>query len=244
MASRWAYEALSVAQFKYNDYEEHFFPFEKNMSQYSYNRSYLVPRLEAMTKQILRDSGNYQAYKEEFEILQNETNYLQEKYNVRGFALLASLNAELFNVSIGTRFLTYLGNVQEHFQEKYEESAIRKDSAYSALTKVYGKDGFYEIKKTHFNESISDLVENRNEFNMIIQAEDRLIQKKDPIYMDPYNHFGRAHFYAPVKIIGNLKIDTVLYNVIILWIMIGILYMLLLDDTLRKIIHLFSGKKK
>ena len=244
MASRWAYEALSVAQFKYNDYEEHFFPFEKNMSQYSYNRSYLVPRLEAMTKQILRDSGNYQAYEEEFEILQNETNYLQEKYNVRGFALLASLNAELFNVSIGNRFLTYLGNVQEHFQEKYEESAIRKDSAYSALTKVYGKDGFYEIKKTHFNESISDLVENRNEFNMIIQAEDRLIQKKDPIYMDPYNHFGRAHFYAPVKIIGNLKIDTVLYNVIILWIMIGILYMLLLDDTLRKIIHLFSGKKK
>ena len=244
MASRWAYEALSVAQFRYNDYEEHFFQHEKKMSQYSFNRSYLIPRLEAMTKQILRDSGNYQAYEQEFEIITNETNYLRDKYNVRGFALIGSFTPELFNKSIGTRYLSHLDILQKGFQGLYEEAAARKDSVYSALTKVYGKDGFYEIKQDYFNEGVSDLVENRNEFNMIIQAKDRLIQKKDPIYMDPLNNFGRAHFYAPVKIVLGYPIDTFIFNIIILWLMISILYVLLLDDTLRKIINLFSGKKK
>ncbi|WP_421879394.1 ATP-binding cassette domain-containing protein [Marinoscillum sp.] len=244
MASRWAYEALSVAQFKYNDYEEHFFQHEKEMSQYSYNRSYLLPRLEAMTKQIVRDSSNYVAYNQEFTIIKNENDYLIEKYNVRAFPLIGSFEPDLFSTAVGQRYLTYLDNLQEFFQERYELAAQKKDSVYTALSKVYGKDGFYEIKQDHFSESVSDLVENRNEFNMIIQTDDRLIQKKDPIYMDPYNNFGRAHFYAPVKIIAGYAIDTVLFNVMMLWLMITALYFLLLDDTLRKILHLFSGRKK
>ena len=32
MASRWAYEALTVAQFKDNEYEKRFFEFDKKMS--------------------------------------------------------------------------------------------------------------------------------------------------------------------------------------------------------------------
>lgn len=244
MASRWAYEALTVAQFKYNDYEQYFFDHEMDMSQNSFNRSYLIPRLEGMTKQIIRDSSNYAAYEQEFEIIINENQDLVERYNIRPFPLMGSLTPNLFSHSIGERYINYLNNIQEFFQKRYTLATQKKDSVYLALTKVYGKEGFYDVKKNHFNESVSDLVENRNEFNMIIQAEDRLIQKKDPIYMEPYNSFGRAHFYAPVKMIGNYKIDTVLFNILILWVMIAVLYMLLLDDTLRKTIELFSGKKK
>ena len=197
-----------------------------------------------MTKQIIRDSSNYAAYEQEFEIIINENQDLVERYNIRPFPLMGSLTPNLFSHSIGERYINYLNNIQEFFQKRYTLATQKKDSVYLALTKVYGKEGFYDVKKNHFNESVSDLVENRNEFNMIIQAEDRLIQKKDPIYMEPYNSFGRAHFYAPVKMIGNYKIDTVLFNILILWVMIAVLYMLLLDDTLRKTIELFSGKKK
>ncbi len=244
MASRWAYEALCVAQFRYNDYEEHFFDQEKQMSQYSYNRSYLIPRLQAITRQILRDSSNAVAYEQEFEVLRNESIHLQDRYQIRGFTLIGSLNTNLFTPSVGRRFINYLKNLQAHFQQHYEIAASKKDSTYNALAKAYGKQGIYEIKKDFFNESVSDLVENRNEFNMILQTDNRLIQKKDPIFMDPYSQFGRAHFYAPVKIIGGFKIDTFTYNVAILWAMIAGLYLLLLDDTLRKVIQLFSGRKK
>lgn len=244
MTSRWAYEALAVAQFKHNDYQSHFFGYEKKMSQFSYNRSYLIPRMEALTNTILRDSANYVAYENEMNILRNEYHSLMEHYELRPFPLITSFTPLTFSQSVGRRFLDYLDFIQETFQNNYQEVTQRKDSTYESLTKALGKDGFYELRKDYYNESVADLVENRNEFNKIIQIEDRLIQKKDPIFMDPYNSFGRAHFYSPIKIIGDYKIDTVVFNVIIIWVMISLLYFALLDDTLRKIINIFNGGKK
>lgn len=240
MASRWAYEALAVTQYKHNAYEKHFFEVEKQMSDASFQRSYLLPALESMTKQILRDSSNYGAYQEDFDLMVREYNFLQSKFDTRPFAFVTALNPDGFNQSIGRRFLSYLENQKDHFQEVYKEAVHDKDSIYESLVKQYGRDGFYEIKRGHFNESVADLVENRSEFNKILRAEDQLIQKKDPIFLDPYTRIGRAHFYAPVKIVGSWRIDTLIFNLIMLWLMVGILYLTLLDDTLKKIVAFFS----
>lgn len=240
MASRWAYEALTVTQFKHNQYEKHFFEIEKEMSEASFQRSYLLPNLESIIKQIMRDSANYEAYRNDFNLLTNEHNLLREKFNIRPFNLSNSLTPEAFSQSIGNRFLRYLDNQKDHFQRRYKTSVAKKDSIYEALVKEYGRDEFYRIKRSYFNESISDLVENRNEFNKIIRAEDRLIQKKDPIFMDPYSETGRAHFYAPVKIVGEIRIDTFAFNLLALWLMTGLLYLALLDDSLKKAIRFFS----
>ncbi|MCK5067036.1 MAG: hypothetical protein KAR16_06350 [Bacteroidales bacterium] len=48
---------------------------------------------------------------------------------------------------------------------------------------------------------------------------------------------GRAQLYAPVKRIGNLEIDTVWYNVVILWIYCLLFYLALYYDLLRKLIN-------
>ena len=59
--------------------------------------------------------------------------------------------------------------------------------------------------------------------------------------MDPVSHAGQAHFYAPVKIIGSLHIDTFWFNFAVIWLMSLILYLTLLHDTLRKTLE-FSSK--
>ena len=80
-------------------------------------------------------------------------------------------------------------------------------------------------------------------FTQIIRSENKLIQKKDPIYHVPHNYFGRAQYFAPVKQIGTIKIDTIYFNVLVLWLMIGTLYILLVDDSLKKLLQLFGGKR-
>ena len=50
---------------------------------------------------------------------------------------------------------------------------------------------------------MSDILLNRNEINKVYQSNKRLIQKKDPIFMDPTSNIGRAHFYAPNKLIAS-----------------------------------------
>jgi len=54
--------------------------------------------------------------------------------------------------------------------------------------------------------------------------------------MDPVSKNGRAHFYAPVKIVGEWRIDTFWFNIAILWIMSLLLYTMLLGDLIRRMI--------
>lgn len=244
MASRWAYEALSVAQFKDNRYEKYFFDVEKKMSEVSFQRSYLVPGLENITRQIIKDSANYEAHAADFDLLKNELAFLNERYQIRSFAFEPLLNPETFSTATGNRLLHFLQNLKKQFQDSYKIAVAKKDSIYEALVAEMGKEAFITLKRDHFNKSISDLVENRNEFNKIVRVGNRFIQKKDPIYMDPYPRMGRAHFYAPVKIVVDWRIDTVAFNIGVIWLMIGILYMTLINNTLKKAIMFFSGKRK
>jgi hypothetical protein len=61
--------------------------------------------------------------------------------------------------------------------------------------------------------------------------------------MEPTSHFGRAHFYAPVKIIGSRIIDTLSFNVIVLWIMSVLLYFTLYFDVIRKTFYFFEAAR-
>ncbi|MFY0605430.1 MAG: ATP-binding cassette domain-containing protein [Cyclobacteriaceae bacterium] len=240
MASRWAYEALAVAQFKHNQFEKHFFEVDQDMSQASFQRSYLIPEMEKLTKYILSDSGNFAAYDEEFEIIRNSYLKMSNNFNIRQFPLITAFQPDIFTMSTGRRFLAYLDNIQGSFQDWYKASVAKKDSIYEGLIENIGKEAFLDLKKNHMNEGIADLVMNRNEFNKLVRADNQLVQRKDPIFKDPTTDYGRAHFYASEKIIGDWHIDTIHFNVAMLWLMISVLYLMLINDGLKKILRFFS----
>ena len=81
---------------------------------------------------------------------------------------------------------------------------------------------------------------NRSQFDMVYRGRDQLIQKKDPIFTQPYSGIGRAHFYSPFKLIGNTKIPTFVFNVLFIWMMTITLYFALFHDTIKKIIRFFE----
>ena len=98
---------------------------------------------------------------------------------------------------------------------------------------------FIEMKNEYTNDALSDFVKNKNELNRILEFEGNLYQKIDPVYLEPDG--VRAHFYAPVKKIFGLTIDTFWYNIIIIWLMSIILIITLYYDVLKFFIS-FSGK--
>ena len=52
MASRWAFEALAVNQFKNNKYQKNFYKFEKTISVAQYRKDYWIPKLESKLNKI------------------------------------------------------------------------------------------------------------------------------------------------------------------------------------------------
>jgi hypothetical protein len=53
--------------------------------------------------------------------------------------------------------------------------------------------------------------------------------------MKPLSNYGRAHLYAPYKLIGNTEIDTFWFDLIVLWIVSAILYLILYLNILQKL---------
>ncbi|MCX6282642.1 MAG: hypothetical protein NTW31_00150, partial [Bacteroidetes bacterium] len=64
------------------------------------------------------------------------------------------------------------------------------------------------------------------------------------VFMEPESRAGRSHFYAPVKYLGTLAIDTFWFNIAALWFMSLLLYLALQHNTLRKTIEYFGQLKK
>ena len=100
-----------------------------------------------------------------------------------------------------------------------------------------------ENKNKYFNESLSDLVRNIDTKNRILEHEGSLIQQIDPIYQTalPKNPFDyRTIFFCSNKNFMGLTVDTFTFNVIVIWFMSLILFVLLYFEALKRAINIGS----
>jgi len=93
------------------------------------------------------------------------------------------------------------------------------------------------LKNDYMNEALADQVRNANEFNKIIEQDGKLIQRADPVFLEPFeSDMGNSHFFAPRKKIFGKYFDTFWVNLSVLWGMSLIMAITLYFDLLRKVI--------
>jgi len=243
MITRWAYEALAVTQFKNNLYQRNFFEQEKAMSQSSYYSSTLIPELIKFN-----DACKWASKRNDLETVKTHSKTLA--------AALEQLHKKLpnlvpeniitnepnrYNDSLHARIQKILLDTQTKYNKEFNYYSKLKDSKIEKLIKKEGSiDKLVLLKQKHFNEALADWLLDRKEVQQLQFHEDHFIQKKHPIYKDPTGKWGRAHFYAPSKRMGNILIPTGIFNVIVIWLGIISLYITLYLDILRRIIHYFE----
>jgi len=106
-----------------------------------------------------------------------------------------------------------------------------------------GEEEFIKMKEKNYNENLADIVLNNMATSKIYDAGDRFIQKADPVFMEPGSRIGRAHFFAPFKQIGDRKINTLLFNVAVIWIMVFSLFVTLYYNVLKRFIEFLESLK-
>ena len=246
MTSRWTFEALAVEQFKNNKYEKIFYPCDKEISHYNYTTAYVIPTLKSELDECQRNlvlKLKPDRTRDLLAILKTEIPLLQKEAGFASFPFTQVFNEHLFNDSLVQNTKAYLDSLSRYFSSRLTLVTARRDAVYEQLVRKGGEDGVYAFKQAYYNENIADLVLNKASENKILEGKGKLIRKKDPIFMDPVSHDGRAHFYAPVKFIGNWSIDTFWFNFAVIWLMSSILYITLLNDTIRKGIVFFERMK-
>ncbi len=246
MTSRWTFEALAVEQFSNNKYEKIFYPFDKEISRYSYITAYVIPTLKSALDECQRNLFKHTDPEKTtnfLDILKNEIPPLQKEAGFGLCPFLPGLTEKLLNDSIVQLTKSYLDSLTRVYSSRLNSVTARRDAAYENLRDRLGNDEVYQFKQASYNENLADLVMNKGAENKILTGNGKLIRKKDPIFMEPVSHDGRAHFYAPVKLIGSWKIDTFWFNFFIIWLMSFVLYLTLLHDSLRKTIEFFEQMK-
>lgn len=88
------------------------------------------------------------------------------------------------------------------------------------------------MKHRYTNKRLEDILTNK--VQLVVEWDNHYVRKNTPIYMEPQSRYGRAHFYTPVKKLGNLTIDTFWFNLFVIWISAIGLYFLLIADLLSR----------
>ena len=239
MATRWAYEALSVEQFKSNRFEKPFFRYDMRLSQNEWNASFLVPTLKVKIDEC-STAGKDPQYREfaqnNFRKLNYHISELARITNIQPGTWMNDLNYNDFNDISGRKAKDFLDSARLHLRKDTRLWTARRDSVYSSQVSRIGQAKLLRLRETDYNERLADLVLNRLAASKIFESDKKLIQKADPVFMAPGSKYGRAHFYAPYKLIGNIKIDTLLFNTAIIWLMTAGLFVTLYYNLLKRFI--------
>lgn len=246
MVTRWAYEAMCVEQFKTNGFEKPFFKYDMEISQNDWYSSFLVPSLRVKIDNNLSSGG-----KPEF-AQEAESNFVELNYHIKQLSAVTglhpgkwidNLNMSSYNANVAAQARQHLDSLRTTFRGWSRQITNQRDSLYKLISNRMGESEFLRMRAENYNENLANVVLNRLATNKIYDATDRLIQKADPIFMAPGSRYGRAHFFAPYKQIGNLKIETLIFNMLVVWFMIGLLFVTLYYNILKRFIAFLESLK-
>jgi hypothetical protein len=243
MVTRWAYEALCVEQFKSNEFEKPFFNYDMQISQNDWYASFLIPSLRVKVDNCLI-AGTNPDFKVDaennFKKLNFHINYLSSISGIIPGKWISNLNYQTFNDYVADETKTFLDSLKGSFRMKSRLISNKRDSLYKHIAARVGEDQFIHMRAKNYNENLANYVLNRLATNKIYDAGNKFIQKADPIFMAPGSKFGRAHFFAPYKQFMGLKIGTLIFNMIAVWIMIAALFVTLYYNALKRLIVLLE----
>lgn len=252
MASRWAFEAMMVTQFKDNEYEKQFYEMDRKMAEADYKKIYYIPTLESSlsycTNNITSTDQNIRKVVDKnILLLQFELNKESKNSPSLVFKQLGEVSLDSFNPDVAKEIKDYLNKLKRYYVRQFNNADREKNNLISKNTNTRTKrDAFIEKARMYHNNTVADLVTNANETVRIAEINGRLIQKIYPVYHSPEVHNGnwfnfRTHFYAPQKYIFSWYMDTLWFNILMIWLMSIILYTTLYYKIFNESFKVFAA---
>ncbi len=250
MASRWAYEAMAVYQFKENGYEYLYYDLEKEEADADFKAAYIQPKLVEKSRELreLLQQPKSDSVSREIAhaatVIQTELQYedfregLDENW-ISGSAVEQLTSESLDNLD------AYLSSYRTHYQEVYNKTVSKREEKAYFYEANYPGYNLNSYKDQYFNESLADLVTNATETDRIVELNGQLLRQINPIFQTPdrpdHSFDYRAHFFAPVKYFAGNYIDTYWFNVAVIWLMSLVMYIALYTEALRKFVNFIGN---
>ncbi|MBS0009838.1 MAG: ATP-binding cassette domain-containing protein [Bacteroidales bacterium] len=243
MPTKWTYEALMVTQAKDNEYDRLVYDLNKKISMADFNTIYRLPELKnALNTSVLnyRRKELSEENQSRLPLLKNEIAKLSQDESLYEFDELERLNHADFNHLVAEKLYEYIDSVNSIFMKESNSADIIKDKFISA-----NRQELDILYNNYHNDRLEEIVRKIYEKNKILEYNKQLIQNFDPVYRDPRGSelpAFRSHFLAPTKVSLGLRMETYTFNMIFVWLMSIIAYLLLYFNIPERIVNSLSKK--
>ena len=241
MTSRWSYEALAVNQYTNNPYRKIFFKEEQTKNDLGFKAFYWIPEVEKYLKSydILISENKLNDASTVVPLLENSFGDLFKELGHPADSIkhaFEQVGTDGFHTENAHVLSGYLQASKHNYQEKYRLTSNKLEQKYADLLNHFNgdKEQLVDFKNKYTNKKMEILVRDKYSLHKTYISDNRIYQGDEPVYRKPAQNVGSAHFYASYKLIGNLRIDTVLFNIAVLWLFTFLLMLSLYFDLLRK----------
>jgi ABC-type multidrug transport system ATPase subunit len=254
MASRWAFEAFMVTQFKDNPFERQFYPIDQIASQSEYKKVYLIPELESRLSYCMNNrqqwrNRDHQGISNALTVLRSEIQYELNFVGADNFSDIGKLAVGKFDSSTYASTARFLSSLKVYYNNKMQRAKDAKERQVDSLTNTADKEEAFEgLRMKYVNKAVTDAVKNLSSPERIVEYEGRLIQKIYPIYNSehkPAHYFDfSANLYQPTKHFAGSYIDTFVFNILMIWVMTILLLVTLYFDLLKKLVKALDYNRR
>ncbi|WP_276372080.1 ATP-binding cassette domain-containing protein [Chryseolinea sp. H1M3-3] len=254
MASRWAFEAFMVTQFRDNKFEKKFYDLDKTIGDAEYKRIYYIPALESKLAYCLhnrsqwRNSRNTQMTAA-LSLLKSEIGNELKFIGTEHFKYLDNLTIGKFDSTAYEGTAAFLSTLRKYYGIKLQKATEEKDRRVADLTSTPTKNLLYEADRMNYtNDAVTDAVMNVSATQRILEYNGALIQKIYPIFQDDHKpkhvlDFS-ANLYQPTKHFGGVYWNTLYFNIVVIWSMTVVLFITLYFDVLKQIVTKLEGNRR
>jgi ABC-type multidrug transport system ATPase subunit len=247
MTSRWAFEALAVNQFKSNDYEKRFYKFDKAISEASYKKTYWTDKMLAKASKVeneLSDPKNNAEVEKDLALLRNELNKDYAKHaKLTRFNNIENLYLGKVNSGVTGALKDYLstakpGTLKQYYIDREKLARDKRNEIIDKLSKTpEQRAALVKLSDDYENATLNAQLKNDNDLgDKCLEKDGMLIQRTDPVFLDPDNNMGRAHFFAPQKKLFGTYYQTFWFNLSVIWGMCILMMITLYFDVLKKLL--------
>src|SRR5690606_34938225 len=138
MASRWAFEALAVNQYKANEFEKLVYPYEQQMSIAQFKKVYWIPEIEGKIGFIennLGDEAKSAEIEKDLNLIKTEIIKELEETDFIPFESIEKLNISKVDKTVTAELKSYLKELKRYYNKMYNFQLDQRDQRISQYNK-------------------------------------------------------------------------------------------------------------
>jgi hypothetical protein len=205
---------------------------------------FLIPELQNKVRQNNRLSGKPEYY----DLLASNSRKLVTHIEEMSLllqqelpsALKTSLDSMQFDSSAVKLYYYLIDNIKNNFLAGRNVAVKMNDSLTRQIINDRGVEFLPALRDNFENEKLRSQVLAEDEISKWVENDHSIIRKLQPGFMKATSPNGRAHFFAPSRMIGRLEIDTFLFDLGVIWMITLILYITLYFKIPERLIDTFS----